>query len=282
MKTPYSLSLIRYTHDVVSGEFVNVGVVLFAPKLHFASALCSQRLTRVIRMFPGVDRADVHASLQYIERMVHERSDRLAHELALQSAPTDAAALLREIIPFDDSALRVVNGAGGETDDPMETLRSHFARFVESVELEPLPSSRRGRRDDAVWKAFGRELSRRDLLSKLTSHTITAPGIDHTFRQAWKNERWHCYEALSFDLSNAEAIAGKAERWLGRSMGLAHSTEPFTLNFLIGTPSNEAMFDPFERAMTLLAETPVAHRIVHEAEAEAFATQLEHEINAHG
>jgi hypothetical protein len=29
MKTPYSFSVLRYIHDVVTGEFINVGVALF-------------------------------------------------------------------------------------------------------------------------------------------------------------------------------------------------------------------------------------------------------------
>lgn len=33
MKTqyPYTYSVLRYVHDVTSGEFVNVGVVLYSP-----------------------------------------------------------------------------------------------------------------------------------------------------------------------------------------------------------------------------------------------------------
>jgi hypothetical protein len=188
---------------------------------------------------------------------------------------------LRRIVPFDDSALRAVPGGGGETADPEGTLRALYARFVESAELEPPARNHRGRRDNTVWNIFRRELSRRNVLPHLTSHTITAPGIDHTFRQAWKNERWHCYEALSFDLGSTDAIAEKAERWLGRSTGLAHSAEPFTLVFLIGTPRNDEMHDAFNRAMTLLEETPVAHQIIPETKAETFAEQLQLEIEAH-
>ena len=38
MKTPYTFSTLRYVHDVVSGEFVNVGVALYAPDTRFADA----------------------------------------------------------------------------------------------------------------------------------------------------------------------------------------------------------------------------------------------------
>lgn len=32
MKTPYSFVTLHYVHDVVTGEFANVGVVLYAPE----------------------------------------------------------------------------------------------------------------------------------------------------------------------------------------------------------------------------------------------------------
>lgn len=31
MKTNYSTIILRYVHDVVTGEFANIGVVLYAP-----------------------------------------------------------------------------------------------------------------------------------------------------------------------------------------------------------------------------------------------------------
>ena len=31
MKTNYSTIILRYIHDVVTGEFANIGVVLYAP-----------------------------------------------------------------------------------------------------------------------------------------------------------------------------------------------------------------------------------------------------------
>jgi hypothetical protein len=39
MKLAYTYPLLRYVHDVASGEFANVGVVLFSPNARYAGAL---------------------------------------------------------------------------------------------------------------------------------------------------------------------------------------------------------------------------------------------------
>lgn len=47
MKMPYSFAVLRYIHNIVTGEFINVGVVLYSPKARFLSALCTARYGRV-------------------------------------------------------------------------------------------------------------------------------------------------------------------------------------------------------------------------------------------
>ena len=41
MKTHFTFTVLRYIHDPVSGEFANVGVVLYAPELRFLDAICT-------------------------------------------------------------------------------------------------------------------------------------------------------------------------------------------------------------------------------------------------
>jgi len=42
MKPQYSFTIVRYVHDVVGGEFVNVGVVLYAPDQDYVDAMCTK------------------------------------------------------------------------------------------------------------------------------------------------------------------------------------------------------------------------------------------------
>ena len=42
----YTYCVLRYVHDTTSNEFVNVGVVLYAPKAKYLSALCRTTTAR--------------------------------------------------------------------------------------------------------------------------------------------------------------------------------------------------------------------------------------------
>jgi Protein of unknown function (DUF3037) len=51
MKTTFTYTVLRYVHDIATGEFVNMGVVLYAPEARYVSALCNPRYGRLSKMF---------------------------------------------------------------------------------------------------------------------------------------------------------------------------------------------------------------------------------------
>lgn len=66
MKTAYTYTLLRYVHDVASGEFANVGVVLLAPEARYAGALCRGTHGRVSRFFPDMERDGFKSLMGYV------------------------------------------------------------------------------------------------------------------------------------------------------------------------------------------------------------------------
>ena len=105
MKTAYTYTLLRYVHDVASGEFANVGVVLCAPEVRYAGAVCRDTHGRISRMFPDMDREGFKSLMRYIESRVDVMGERLRGELPLEAMPADAGALARSVLPHDDSSL---------------------------------------------------------------------------------------------------------------------------------------------------------------------------------
>ena len=47
MKTTFTYTVLRYVHDIATGEFVNMGVALYAPEAKYISAICSARYGRL-------------------------------------------------------------------------------------------------------------------------------------------------------------------------------------------------------------------------------------------
>lgn len=55
MKTAYTFSVLRYVHDPVTAEFVNIGLALYAPTAKYLNAICTSHYQRLSTMFEPID-----------------------------------------------------------------------------------------------------------------------------------------------------------------------------------------------------------------------------------
>jgi hypothetical protein len=51
METTFTYTILRYVHDIATGEFVNMGVALYAPEAKYVSAICNSRYGRLSKLF---------------------------------------------------------------------------------------------------------------------------------------------------------------------------------------------------------------------------------------
>lgn len=275
MKTAYSFILLRYVHDVVSGEFINVGVALYAPGVKYIGGLCNTRYGRLSKMFGDIDGDYFRGLMRYIEARFEELGDKLCNELPLYGVPSDILQIAKGILPPDDSSLQWSEAGGGQTEDPAKTLEDLYSRMVERYEV----GTQRSRREDGdVWRVFKKEFETEHVLSHLRPKRITAPDDDYEFEHAWKNQRWHMYEPISFDLLEVESIKNKANRWLGRMINLNDAPEKFKLHLLLGEPSIEKLRPAYTKAENILHKMPCDPVFVREHEARDFSKSLAEEI----
>lgn len=273
---PYSFSVLRYVHDGVTSEFVNIGIAVYSGDASFLKAKCTIQYGRITRMFDRIDGERFKQLVRYVEDGIVKLGSNLKQQ-TLSFAPlgTTIESLLREILPEDDSAIQFSPPSYGVSLDLEETLRQLFERYVERYAGQAdIPS----RSDDEVWRTFKTALEAKGLLPYLHTKRITAPDYDYEFKTAWKNGVWHVYEPVSFDLVEGASILDKANRWLGRAANLAESEEPFHLHLLIGAPQEARLKPVFARAQNILKKMSGASDVVLEEEADAFASDLEREI----
>ena len=64
MKTTYSTITLRYMHDVVTGEFVNIGVVLYVPEQRFLDARFTTSYERLNAAFLNIDHLHFRALMR--------------------------------------------------------------------------------------------------------------------------------------------------------------------------------------------------------------------------
>lgn len=279
MKSLYSYTycVLRYVHDTTSNEFVNVGVVLYAPETHYLSALCRTTYGRLNKVFPGVNAEHFKSLMRYIQARIEEQGERIAGELPL-TAPSSVLEFAQAILPRDDSSLQWSPAGSGRTDDPAGTLERLFNRMVlRYEERQAVPV----RSDEDVWRNFKRNLEERQVLKHFQPKKIAVQDDEIEFEYAWKNGLWHCLEPLSFDLTAADGIREKAHRWFGQIASLRDAADPFKVYLLVGAPQQEQLRPAFVNAISILRRIPGETEIVLEQDAPALAARIAKEVELH-
>jgi hypothetical protein len=277
MKVPYVFSVLRFIYDPVTQEFVNVGLVVYSPKTKQLQARSTQHYGRISDLFETFDGVRLRHTLRFIQDSINERGAQISEELDFKPE-IGLHDVLNSILPIDDSSLQFVKAGAGITEDFDLATRKLFERYVDRyIKQNAVPK----RTDDDVWRSFRLALDPKNVTKYLVPKRIVAKDFEYEFERSWKNRIWHVYEPLSFDLLDANSMADKANRWVGRATSLEDSSDDFKLHVLLGAPSDPRLDAAFRKAENLLHKMPVKHEFVRESEAPEFAVALAAEIEEH-
>ena len=276
-RQPYTYAVLRYRHDPLAGEMLNVGVLLHVPASRFLK--CAMRTTygRLSGLYPDFDGAALTADLKRAETALNRLASSEADSLF--TTGMTAGVFARRVL--DDPAGSYVWGETGSglTRDPEHELSLLYERFIGQFD-----EKHTARRSDAdVWRPARDRLAERQIERLFEPKVIRAERDEVEFQHAWKNGLWHCLQPLSFDLTDASGIKEKAARWVGHMFGLAKSEEAFRPYFLVGKPAQRELMPAFERAVAFLAEAPSPKRprVVREEDIDAFVDEFEKAAKEH-
>ncbi|WP_170787100.1 DUF3037 domain-containing protein [Ruegeria lacuscaerulensis] len=276
-RQPYSYVVLRYVHDVVSGEFVNVGVVLLAPndaQLHFKTR---KTIGRIKHLFPDLDRPAFLSTMRSIDRGLRSLKKHV-QTAGLFSKEETAEIYAKKVLPFDDSSLQWSECGSGISFDMESTFDRLFERHV--IRYDTKQKARRT--DEDVWRPVRDSLKERGVNLQLETKVVTGSTDTIEFGKAWKNGKWHAYEALSMDLADAEGIKDKARRWRGHLDAVADgATEDFHLHFLLGKPENKALLPAYENAKGILQGSSFSPEVFEDAQIDELVNEIEDEYRAH-
>jgi hypothetical protein len=277
MKVAYSFSVLRYVHDPVTQEFINIGVVVFSPEVPYLRAICTTSYGRITSMFQRIDGARFRQISRYIQDQICAAESDYNSALPFETAPT-IEYLLAKVLPRDDSAFQFSKAGVGLSADLDRTVHHLFHRHVEQYTASG-DSPRRT--DEDIWRVFREPLDRVLVTPRLKPKRIVAPSYEYEFERSWKNEVWHVYEPVSFDMVEAASMLDKANRWVGRATSLMDSPDPFRIHMLLGEPADDRLKATFVKAQNILNKMPGRKDFIRESEAEAFAQELSREVQSH-
>ena len=275
MKIPYTYSVLHYVYDAAGREFVNVGVVVYAPNVSFLEARCTSHYRRAAQLFGGIDGAAFRRVTGFVEREVNRLGEQLSTSLPLSDGKIEK--VLARILPPDDSAMQFAEPGAGLSADLRKTLDELYERFVGRYER----TEREKRTEDDVWRTFREPLAQRQVVHHLAPKKIIARNYEYEFEHAWKNARWHALEPISFDLTDQRYVLEKASHWVGRVSSLQDSHDQVQLHVLLGAPQDDTLNDAFVKAQNLLHKMPGHHEFHREEEAEQVAEWFAAEVREH-
>jgi hypothetical protein len=282
VKTPFEAVSIRYVHDGRNGEFLNIGVVLFAPTAPFAGVRFLQSWSRITAAFPGAEIVLLRRIAKAFEKWMAEWSATIG-QLPLEPL-RGVAALVAEVLHADDSSIQVSPTISGVTSDPQRTLAELFEVYAARQQTD---EARRPSRDDGdVWKQFAQLLNEPALVRRLQQrHVLRARHYEFTFDNAWKNGRWNVAQPLSLDLVDPRSIREKATSWSGRVLTLRPSEADTNVYFLVGMPGKDATKEVREAAADALAilgeNLKREAEVLTEDQGQSLAAKIVTDLSAH-
>jgi Protein of unknown function (DUF3037) len=283
-KTHFQYSVLKYTPDLVTDEFLNVGVALYSQTARFFRVKLLQRYGRITKTFVN---ANGDFFRQYMGRLQTEFDSLTADIESGQTKlwsnpPADIRVLLNQIVVPDDSGLRFAAPKEGYADDLENLLDHYFTRLV-GRHLEVIAQPERD--DNDIWNVFKKPLQDNNILNHLRPLSIATKYETFEFTHAWKNGRWNLLQPISFDLVYPYNIRRKAKTWLG-ALTLLNTVETIpSLYFLIGKPhiKQKDLKRAYEDAVHMLTEQSgrLQPQIVEEDRAEIFARKIKPQIEGH-
>jgi len=274
-KKPYSFCVLRYAHDPIAGECLNIGVLLVSEQAAFLDLRLEYHFERLSKAFARFEGDRFKQVLGHFEAAVGD--ERRAMFESPQLFVADRSGITADRIAsrvWRDAGLsfQASEPMGGLSDDLAGTLAGLFDRFVtsqyqrmqeETVTDDQVWSTLRPRLDQAVTRAL------RPKKFETTSFSLEFP-------HAFQNERWHLIQPLSMDYTHAARIQEKAARWLGNTTALEEDPQARAskLYLVFHRPSIERHIAAYEKAKNLLHKIPMTHEMYEDEDVEALSADL--------
>jgi hypothetical protein len=135
MQSPYTYRILRYVHDIGTGEFVNVGVVVALCDAPCVAARFTSDCRRVKGAFPLLNAEVFLARMKRLQACFDAIDTARCSEVRVREGAS-IEALIRSVLPLEDSALHWSPTASGIGAPFALILESLYERLVTSLDSQ--------------------------------------------------------------------------------------------------------------------------------------------------
>ena len=273
----YQYQLIRYIHDHFTGEYVNVGVVVYSKDDRFLASKTTNRYQRITNMFPD-------ANGRWIMRVLanfNQQINRVSEELNELFTPSNSLEQITNSILIRDNAAIQLTETKLAIDIDLEiAINDLYNSQVEKYTLGKIDKNTL--LDEDVWRTkYKAYFEKYGIDKRLKKHDIKVPKDTISFQKSWKNEIWHCYEPLSFVLTEKDRIKDKVYKWAGRLQGLQQANEPLHLTLMTSISPKHKDLNSFIMEYLKVSSDRLTVDIITDDKAENLAKEIYLKMELH-
>lgn len=238
----YQYQILRYIPDQVSGEFLNVGIVLFSPserKLRYEFVNSSQRISAA---FHGIEYSHIIKKIKIFQKELESFERKKVEKLKLEDI-SSVTYYSRFILKKDDSALQfsnVKNGMDISIESAFMDLKNRLLyKWI-------IDNDNYYRSDDDVWRErYKKHFEQAGLTNQLVHRTVKTRTDTLKFAQAYKNGVWNYFQPINLNLKKTDSIKNKVYKWKGIMSEMQTADEDLKLVFLSEMPEKQNRISEF-------------------------------------
>lgn len=274
----YQFQIVRYIHDRITGEFVNVGIIVYMPESRFLKSRFINKFSRISQFFVDVNGHSLLGALKHFDKEINIVSKRVSNNDLFETF-SSIENITNSILTKDNSGLECCSMNYGIDLSGQAALNDLFERLIDKYNHD---ADKDSHDDKYVWrKIYKKHFDENGITNKLKEHIVQTEHDVIQFDKAWKNGVWNCYQTLSFDLKRTDSIKSKVYKWSGIISELENSPENLHLYFLTISPSKNKTIKRFIEDTLSRQSKKIQVSIVTEKQAESFAISVKNEIEAH-
>ena len=234
----FQYQTLRYMPDRLSGEFVNLGIIVLAQEPQVLHCRFYNKTGRLHDFFPQVNSLFVKQTINKIEAALLRLKEEIENSL-FAGTTGKLESYTTQVLPKDDSSLFFTEVKTVMDIDGGTLMQELFERLV----IRHVPDEdRTSIQDSEVWsKIYKPYFENASFAQALKEAVVKTKHDELHFDRSIQNGVLHCFEPVSFQLASNDTIRRKAYTWSGKLQELETTDKAIHVYLLAAMPDDPKM-----------------------------------------
>lgn len=257
-RAPYRVYCLRYYPNLVTGEFVNVGVALVSKETGWWDARVTSDLPDITCLYPT---AQVRALESVLSRIARRLSERSPSNLVLDVTRGDPKEVFSSTVGPLNGSLRwsdpVLDGSASDLPRELDYWYRELLQATLSADAERAPATMAPEAKVAPLRGrMEQEFLRRGIRLELRP-AIIRTYHEEAFEFTYRNGRLNVFEAVNLNTKQGRRIVRRGHEWRGR-LDIIGEQERVAFFALIEMPSPKLASEA-EAAIAMIRNARLEH-----------------------